>query len=193
MQTENILNHDVSKYVEQKDGMSYLPWAPAWEIFISYYPTATYEVIKNQNGLPYFESACGAIVYTKVTVENLTHEMWLPVMNGANKPMKSEPYEYVTKYGPKTVDAYNMFDINKTIMRCLVKNMAMFGLGLYLYKGEDLPEGTINKFVTKIEESKNVEELKSNFKAAYEAAQSDAGFIAAITVAKDKRKTELAG
>ena len=34
-----------------------------------------------------------------------------------------------------------MFDVNKTIMRCLVKNLAMFGLGLYIYAGEDLPEG----------------------------------------------------
>lgn len=50
----------------------------------------------------------------------------------------------------------------------------------------------INSYVKKIEESANVEELKANFKEAFGAAQSDAGAIAAITVAKDKRKLELA-
>jgi hypothetical protein len=88
-----------------------------------------------------------------------------------------------------------MFDINKTVMRCLVKNMAMFGLGLYLYKGEDLPETDspdVSYFVKQIEESKNVEELKKNFALAFAAAKSDAGAIAEITVAKDKRKSELA-
>ena len=54
------------------------------------------------------------------------------------------------------------------------------------------PKAKINTFVAKIEESKNVEELKSSFKSAYEAAQSNAEFIAAITAAKDKRKQELA-
>ena len=67
--------------------------------------------------------------------------MWLPVMDGANKAMKRTPYKYQTKYnGEKTVEAATMMDINKTIMRCLVKNLAMFGLGLYIYAGEDLPE-----------------------------------------------------
>ena len=81
------------------------------------------------------------MVYTRVTVGNITHEMWLPVMDGANRAMKSTPYTYTTKFGEKTVEAFTMFDINKTIMRCLTKNLAMFGLGIYIYAGEDLPEG----------------------------------------------------
>ena len=60
-------------------------------------------------------------------------------MDSNNNAMKDKPYEYTTKYGTKTVDSADMFDINKTIMRCLVKNLAMFGLGLYIYAGEDLP------------------------------------------------------
>jgi NDP-sugar pyrophosphorylase family protein len=47
----------------------------------------------------------------------------------------------VTKFGEKSVEAFTMFDVNKAIMRCLTKNLAMFGLGLYIYAGEDLPEG----------------------------------------------------
>ena len=69
-------------------------------------------------------------------------------MDGANKAMRLEPYtyqvwdKYKNNYIEKKVDAATMFDINKTIMRCLVKNLAMFGLGLYIYAGEDLPEET---------------------------------------------------
>ncbi|NDV70462.1 DUF1071 domain-containing protein, partial [Dysgonomonas sp. 25] len=97
--------------------------------------------------LPYLvDSSTGIIVYTSVTVNGLTHEMWLPVMDGANKAMKLETYTYSVydryqkKWIEKTVEAATMFDINKTIMRCLTKNLAMFGLGLYIYAGEDLPE-----------------------------------------------------
>jgi NH3-dependent NAD+ synthetase len=80
------------------------------------------------------------MVITQVNINGETLEMWLPVMDGANKAMMNTPYTYKTKYGDKTVDAATMFDINKTLMRCLVKNLAMFGLGLYIYAGEDLPE-----------------------------------------------------
>jgi hypothetical protein len=78
--------------------------------------------------------------HTSVTIEGQTLEMWLPVMDGKNKSMKKKPYSYPTKYGDKQVDAATTFDINKTLMRCLVKNLAMFGLGIYIYAGEDLPD-----------------------------------------------------
>jgi NH3-dependent NAD+ synthetase len=61
-------------------------------------------------------------------------------MDGANKAMKAVPYSYTTRYGEKSVEAASMFDINKTLMRCLVKNLAMFGMGIYIYAGEDLPD-----------------------------------------------------
>jgi hypothetical protein len=80
------------------------------------------------------------MVYTTVTAGGLTYEMWLPVMDNANKSMKLSAYTYQTRNGEKSVEAISMFDINKAVMRCLVKNLAMFGLGLYIYAGEDLPE-----------------------------------------------------
>ena len=93
------------------------------------------------DGRCYFgDEKIGYMVYTTVTAGGLTYEMWLPVMDGANKAMKDEPYTYATKYGDKTVEAMTMFDVNKTVMRCLVKNLSMFGLGLYIYSGEDLPQ-----------------------------------------------------
>jgi hypothetical protein len=95
------------------------------------------------------------MVMTEMTVDGITHEMWLPVMDGANKAMKDRPYTYEVKeykngrwtgnYTEKDVAAATMFDINTAIMRCLTKNISMFGLGLYIYAGEDLPEDSAEK------------------------------------------------
>lgn len=132
---------DVNKYVEKKQGLSYLTWSYAWAEFKKVYPDAVYEVKKDEYGRCYFgDENIGYMVYTTVTAGGLTYEMWLPVMDNANKSMKLNAYTYKTKGGEKTVEAISMFDINKAVMRCLVKNLAMFGLGLYIYAGEDLPE-----------------------------------------------------
>ena len=132
---------DVNKYVEKKQGLAYLSWSYAWAEFKKIYPDATYEVKKDESGRCYFgDEQIGYMVYTSVTAGGLTYEMWLPVMDTANKSMKLNAYTYSTRNGDKTVEAISMFDINKTVMRCLVKNLAMFGLGLYIYAGEDLPE-----------------------------------------------------
>ena len=142
---------NVNDRTEKKNGLTYLTWAVDWAEFKKQYPSATYRIVKDDNThLPYFlDERLGIIVYTEVTVDGLTYEMWLPVMDGANKAMRLEPYtyqvfdKYKNTYIEKKVDAATMFDINKTIMRCLVKNLAMFGLGLYIYAGEDIPEETI--------------------------------------------------
>ena len=102
-----------------------------------------------------YDPVLGYMVFTSVTINGLTREMWLPVMDGANKSMLDHPYTYKVKkyeYNPETrkkefmgnydekqVEQATMFDINKTIMRCLTKNLAMFGLGIYIYAGEDVP------------------------------------------------------
>ena len=140
-------NIDCSTKIEQKNGLSYLSWAWAWGELKKKHPNATYSIKKfGEKNLPFvYDEKTGYMVFTEVTVEEITHEMWLPVMDGANKTMKQQPYEYKTKYGVKTCEAADMFDINKTIMRCLVKNIAMFGLGLYIYAGEDLPESEKTK------------------------------------------------
>lgn len=132
------LNDKLEK--RENDKLSYLSWANAWAEFKAAYPSATYQVIKNpETKLPYFtDPNVGIMVFTEVTVDNLTHSMWLPVMDAKNKAMKLTPYTYQVwdsykkAYTEKTVTAATMFDINKTLMRCLVKNLAMFGLGLYM-------------------------------------------------------------
>ncbi|MGJ0550389.1 DUF1071 domain-containing protein [Phocaeicola vulgatus] len=146
----SLYSLDLNDKLEKRDNdkLSYLSWANAWAEFKAAYPSATYRIIKNPaTNLPYFSDPnIGIMVYTEVTVGGLTYEMWLPVMNGANKAMKETPYTYQVwdsyqkKHVEKVVQAATMFDINKSIMRCLVKNLAMFGLGLYVYAGEDIPE-----------------------------------------------------
>lgn len=132
---------NVNEYVEKKQGLSYLSWSFAWAEFKKIYPDATYDVKKDENGRCYFgDENIGYMVYTSVTAGGLTYEMWLPVMDNNNKAMKLNAYTYSTRNGDKTVEAISMFDINKAVMRCLVKTLAMFGLGLYIYAGEDLPE-----------------------------------------------------
>ena len=140
---------DLSDKLERRDNdkLSYLSWANAWAEFKRAYPNAEYRIVKNQEtNLPYFNDPdIGIIVYTEVTADGQTYEMWLPVMDAKNKTMKEQAYTYQVydnykkQYVEKTVNAATMFDVNKTIMRCLVKNLAMFGLGLYVYAGEDLP------------------------------------------------------
>lgn len=143
---ESIFNKlnaiDVSGKTEKKKDLTYLSWCWAWAEVKKLYPDANYNIRRfGENNLPYvFDEKTGYMVFTDVTIEGITHEMWLPVMDGANKAMKAEPYTYKTKYDDKTCDAADMFDVNKAIMRCLTKNLAMFGLGLYIYAGEDLPE-----------------------------------------------------
>jgi len=145
----NAIN--VNDKVEKKSNLTYLSWAWAWAEVKKVYPSATYTVLRDPlTEKPYFyDENLGYMVMTSVTIDGQTLEMWLPVMDGANQAMKKDSYEYSTRYGVKTVDAATMFDINKTLMRCLTKNLAMFGLGLYIYAGEDLPETTDNTPIAK--------------------------------------------
>lgn len=138
---QELYSLNVNQYVEKKQGLSYLSWSYAWAEFKKIYPDATYEIKKDEQGRCYFgDELIGYMVYTSVTAGGLTYEMWLPVMDNANKSMKLNAYTYSTRQGEKSVEAISMFDINKAVMRCLVKNLGMFGLGLYIYSGEDLPE-----------------------------------------------------
>lgn len=139
---EKLSAINVNDKVEKKSGLTYLSWAWAWSEVKKACPNATYEVmIDATTNKPYFyDENLGYIVMTEVRIGVEILGMWLPVMDGANKAMKSVPYNYTTRYGEKSVEAATMFDINKTIMRCLVKNLAMFGMGIYIYAGEDLPE-----------------------------------------------------
>ena len=167
---KKLLHLDCGDKIEKKNNLSYLSWSFAWsEVLKNCKDAATYEIKKFDNNLPYvFDENTGYMVFTSVTIEGITHEMWLPVMDGANKAMKDKEYTYSTRYGDKKVAPATMFDINKTIMRCLVKNLAMFGLGLYIYAGEDLPEEDEKeneKHIIDLKSCKTVDELGKMFKS----------------------------
>lgn len=136
---QKIYEIDVNHKTKEKSGLKYLSWAWAWAEFKKVNSDATYSV-DLYDGKPYLsDDVLGYMVSTTVTVNNLTIPMHLPVLDGANKAQRSVDYSYKTKYAEKQCKAASMFDINTAIMRCLTKNLAMFGLGLYIYAGEDIP------------------------------------------------------
>jgi len=112
--------------VDQKNNLNYVSWAHAWEDLKKLHPDAEYKVFENFNGMPYFSDHTGAFVKVSVTVSQITHIVFLPVMNYHNKSVPTKELTTV--------------EINKSIQRALAKGIAMHGLGLYVYRGEDLPE-----------------------------------------------------
>ena len=127
---DTLFNINVNEHTEQKNGLTYLSWAWAWAEVKKKYPDAVYNIKRFENDLPYvYDPNTGYMVFTDMTINGITHEMWLPVMDNNNKAMKSEEYKITTRNNKEiTVKKADMFDVNKTIMRCLVKNLAMFGL-----------------------------------------------------------------
>ena len=140
---------DVSEHIEKLEQnnitLSYLSWAWAFDTIQQMLPIS-YKVkhFTDMAGKeqPYmFDENTGYMVETEMTILGVTKTMWLPVMDSNNRAMKKEAYNVTFKSGRNVaVQPANMFDVNKTIMRCLVKNVSLFGLGLYIYAGEDLPE-----------------------------------------------------
>ena len=142
---ERLSKIDVKPYIKhiprknKKTGktiyLDYLSWAKAWGLVKAIYPDATYKVreyenwVKTANGfqqagtLDYRKTSVGVEVETTVTIEGESQTQKLYVMNGFSQPIMDP----------------SIADINKTQMRCLTKNVALFGLGLDVYAGEDLP------------------------------------------------------
>ena len=128
---ETLNNVNVSEHIEKKNGLSYVAWAWAWQAVKKLYPLAQYKIYENEQGWNYFTDGRTCWVKTGVEIGGLEHIEYLPVMDYNNK---SIPLEKVSS-----------FDVNKTIQRSLTKALARHGLGLYVYAGEDLPEGEEQK------------------------------------------------
>lgn len=114
----------VNEHCEKKGKFTYLSWAWAVDVLRKEEPTATWEVIRF-NGLPFLETKCGYFVEVAVSVRGITLSQIHPVLNNNQQPISSP----------------NSFQINTSIQRALVKAIALHGIGLYIYAGEDLPEG----------------------------------------------------
>lgn len=123
--TLNEIN--VNDKTEMKGKLTYLSWAWAWGEVKKKYPDAAYTVYENKDGWNYFTDGRTCWVKTGVTIKGQEHIEYLPVMDNLNR---SIPADKVTS-----------FDVNKTIQRSITKACARHGLGLYIYAGEDLPDG----------------------------------------------------
>jgi hypothetical protein len=175
---------DVSSFTEKKNNLTYLSWSHAWNQVASRYKIEwqlhEFEHIENDVVIkrPYcFDPVLGYLVKTSIKIEEFVLSETLFVMDGANNAQKHIQYTYEVdewkdkrKTGnkiTKTVEAATMFDINTAIKRCLTKNLALFGLGIYIYAGEDLPLTTVTetdeeimaKVTDKINGCKTEEEL----------------------------------
>ena len=119
------VNVEEEKMVKKKGKFSYISWAMAWSKLCDIYPDATFEKHCNEQGFPYFKDEQGWC-FTKVTVtvngKSIT-EM-LPVLNYTNKPIKNP----------------DSSDVNTSLQRCLAKAIALHGMGVHIYSGEDIAD-----------------------------------------------------
>ena len=140
---ETLSKIDVSGHVEKKMGLSYLSWAWCWQTLKTIYPdtpvpkiTKYKEMLLTKNGyeltdreVPYLTTPTGTMVEVTVSIKGVDYTQSLYVMDNRNKVVVNP----------------TIGQINKTIKRCTVKAIAMAGLGLNLYAGEDLPMGDISE------------------------------------------------
>jgi hypothetical protein len=122
---KKLYETNVNEHIEKKGEFSYLSWPFAVAQLRLADPTATWSVKRFADDLPYQKTELGVFVEVSVTVQGITLSQIHPVLDSKNRPLL-EP---------------SAFDINTSIQRCLVKAVALHGLGLYIYAGEDLPKG----------------------------------------------------
>lgn len=124
-----LLKINVNEHTEKKNGLTYLSWAWAWAKVLELDPLAEWVPLyfgQETNQTPYLQLPDGSMmVGVSVHMKGHTRQCMLPVMNHRNQAIKNP----------------DAFAVNTAMMRCLAKAIAMHGLGLYIYAGEDLPEG----------------------------------------------------
>ena len=121
---ETLSEVDVGQFTEKKGQFTYLSWADALNTLLKYYPEATWGVVNDVNGLPYITAPAGCFVTVWVEIEGIRRTQVHPILNHVNK----------------TIEMPNAFEVNTSIQRALAKAISLHGLGLYIYRGEDLPE-----------------------------------------------------
>jgi hypothetical protein len=128
MSTLDLLKLNVNEHTEKKNGLTYLSWAWAWAEALKADPAATFEVktfSRDQyTEMPYMDINGTGMVWVTVTMFNKPMTCFLPVMNHRNQPIQNP----------------DAFQVNTAIMRCMTKALALHGLGLYIYSGDDLPQ-----------------------------------------------------
>ena len=170
---QQLSSINVNSKTEKKGKFTYLSWSFAWAELKKVSPTATSKVYHDENtNMPYFASKAGVIVKVGVTIEGLEHINYLPVMDFRNAAIAA--------------DKVNMMDVNKAIQRCTVKAIALHGLGLYIYAGEDLPEEPPRENASVLlNNCKTLAELATVFKSLNIEEQTETNAL------KDKLKLTL--
>jgi hypothetical protein len=129
---ETLSKVDVSKHTEEKMKLTYLSWSRMWMLLCEHYPQAQYEFV-DFDGVPYKTLPDGtAEVVTRIMIDDLVREMRLPVMDYKNNPVVNP----------------HARQVSDNAMRCLVKCVAMFGLGISVFTGmaeETLPDESIDQ------------------------------------------------
>lgn len=131
---------DITSKIKEKNKAKYLPWATAVEEVLTHFPDSDFEVVRSDNGNNYFTDGKTCWVETSVTIKGKTRNEMLAVMDYRNTSISA--------------DKATSVDVNKAIKRCLVKNFALFGLGLSLYYGEELSDNAKEKKETEAEKKK---------------------------------------
>ena len=169
---------NVNEHVEKKGQFSYLSWTWAVSELRKASPTATWEVIKF-NGMPFCKTECGYFVEVAVTVDEVTLSQIHPVLDNRNKPITSP----------------NAFEINTSIQRCLVKAIALHGLGLYIYAGEDWPDVDdsviLEKALNAISNAKSIEEIGIHLKASAHELPAYTKQLQASATARKEQLTQM--
>jgi hypothetical protein len=169
---ENLRTVDCSSNIQKKNGLSYLSWTWAWSAIMEEYPEATYHFPDSE-----IHGDGTVTVHCTINIGELERTMWLPVMSGFKNAAVSNP---------------SARDIGDSKMRCLVKCMAMFGLGHYIYAGEDLPpdskgdsdktEKVVDKAVQQVQDVKP-ETLEEAVEEAMKGSMTEADAVAYVELA----------
>ena len=176
-----LLSTNVNEHTDRKGGLTYLSWAWAWAEALKADEDATFKV--EMFGDKCFMDINGtAMVFVTVTMFRKPMTCQLPVMDFRNKAILNP----------------DAFAVNTAIMRCMTKALALHGLSLYIYAGEDLPEGEsdldvgmMTDHLAAIDAASTLEELKNVYSTAYTACASDKGWQKKVIDAKEKRKGAL--
>jgi hypothetical protein len=177
-----LLSTNVNSHTEKKGNLTYLSWAWAWAEALKADEDATYKV-EMFGDKCYMDINGTAMVFVTVTMFRKSVTCQLPVMDFRNKAILNP----------------DAFAVNTAIMRCMTKALSLHGLGLYIYAGEDLPEGegsdidvgTMIDHLAAIEAASTIEELKNVYTTAYSACGSDKAWQKKVIDAKEKRKGAL--
>ena len=131
----------VTEKVEKKGQLSYLSWAHAWAYAKKRYPNLRRTVYESEDGVNYFTDGNTAWVKVGVEINGLEYIDYLPIMNTSGRPRSIK------------LDQITSFDVNTSIQRSTVKALALHGLGLSVYAGEDLIDTApvIKKITKKLE------------------------------------------